>query len=205
MSLLHQESTEETDDASRGEDFTKGSSHLVLAGVGAAVVLILLIAAYVMAVKKPLVTGEIVQVRAHPRHIVTSGFDASGAPQPRAQFDQVLVFAHVKLHNQSKTPLFLEDVLANADTSSGPLSVSAGSAGQYEQVFVVYPELAALRSNALSPRATIKPGETVDGNILWAFSMTKQEWDARRKLDFTFKFHYQASLELAPHTAIIEQ
>jgi hypothetical protein len=205
MSLLHQESSEETDDVALGEDFTKGSSHIVLASVSAVVLLTLIIAAYVMAVKKPLVTGEIVQVWAHPRHIETSGIDASGAPQAREHFDQILVFAHVKLHNQSKIPLFLEDVLANSDMGGNPLSVSAGSAGQYEQVFLVYPELAALHSNALSPRATIEPGKSVDGNILWAFRMTKQEWDARKKLDFTFKFHYQANLELAPHSAVIEQ
>ena len=205
MSLLHQDSTEETDAVALGEELTKGSSHIVLASVSAVVLLTLIIAAYVLAVRKPLVSGEIVQVWAHPRHIVTSGFDASGAPTPKEQFDQILVFAHVKLHNQSKIPLFLEDVLANTDLEGSSVSASAGSAGQYEQVFIVYPELAALHSNALSPRATIEPGKSVDGNILWAFKMTKQEWDARKKLDFTFKFHYQANLELAPHTAVIEQ
>jgi hypothetical protein len=205
MSLLHQESSEETDDVALGEDFTKGSSHIVLASVSAVLLLTLIIAAYVMAVKKPLVTGEIVQVWAHPRHIVTSGFDASGASVPPEHFDQVLVFAHVKLHNQSKIPLFLEDVLANTEMEGNAVSASAGTAGQYEQVFIVYPELAALHSNALSPRATIEPGQTVEGNILWAFKMTKEEWDARKKLDFTFKFHYQANLELAPHSAVIEQ
>jgi hypothetical protein len=205
MSLLHQESTEETDDVALGEDFTKGSSHIVWASLSAAVLLCLLMAAYVLVVKKPMVTGEIIQVWAHPRHIVTSGIDASGASVPPEHFDQVLLFVHVKLHNQSKTPLFLEDVLANTEMEGNAVSASAGTVGQYEQVFVVYPELTALHSNALSPRATIEPGQTVDGNILWAFSMTKQKWDARKKLDFTFKFHYQASLELAPHTAIIEQ
>jgi hypothetical protein len=205
MSLLHQEPTEETDDVALGEDFAKGSSHIVLASVSAVVLLTLIIATYVMAIKKPMVTGEIVQVWAHPRHIVTSGFDASGASVPPEYFDQILLFAHVKLHNQSKMPLFLEDVLANTALEGNVISASAGSAGQYEQVFLVYPELTALHSKALSPRATIEPGQSVDGNILWAFRMTKQEWDARKKLDFTFKFHYQASLELAPHTAIIEQ
>ena len=37
MSLLHQESQEEIDDAALGEEFTKGSSHVVRAGVIAAV------------------------------------------------------------------------------------------------------------------------------------------------------------------------
>jgi hypothetical protein len=35
--------------------------------------------------------------------------------------------------------------------------------------------------------------------------LTKQEWDARKDLNFTFKFQYQNSVTLAPHTAVIEQ
>ncbi len=35
--------------------------------------------------------------------------------------------------------------------------------------------------------------------------MTKQQWDARKDLNFTFAFRYQPSLVLAPHTAVIEQ
>ena len=35
--------------------------------------------------------------------------------------------------------------------------------------------------------------------------MTKQEWDARKKLDYTFSFRYQPNLVLAPQVAIIEQ
>jgi hypothetical protein len=107
--------------------------------------------------------------------------------------------------NESTVPLYLEDVLANAKLGNGTLSVSAGSAGQYEQVFIVYPELAPLHSSALSPRATIAPGQSLDGNVLWATLLTKQEWDARKDLNFTFKFHYQPNLVLAPHTAVTEQ
>jgi hypothetical protein len=35
--------------------------------------------------------------------------------------------------------------------------------------------------------------------------MTKQEWDARTKLDFTFNFRYQPGLTVAPQVAITEQ
>jgi hypothetical protein len=206
MSLLHQESPEEVDDTARGEEFTKGSSHVVWASIIAFVLVTIAVAGYVIAGQKPPVaTGEIVQVWAHPRHVETSGIDANGAPMAKQSFNQVLVFAHVRLKNQSKAPLYLEDVLANAGLGDSILSVSAGSAGQYEQVFIVYPELALLHGNALSPRATIAPGESMDGNILWATLLTKQEWDARKDLNFTFKFHYQSNLVLAPHSAVIEQ
>jgi erythromycin esterase-like protein len=206
MSLLHQESEEELDVVARGEAFTKGSSHIVWASLSAVVLVSIIIAVYMFVLEKPPVArGEIVQVWAHPRHIVTSEFDANGEAKAQQSFDQVLVFAHVKLTNQSKVPIYLENVLANTKLADGTLSVSSGSAGQYEEAFLAYPELAALRSNALSPRAAIAPGESVDGNLLWALNLTKQEWDARKSLDFTFKFHYQASLMLAPHSAVTEQ
>jgi hypothetical protein len=206
MSLLHQESPRDIDDAARGEEFTKGTTHVVWASVAATLLVTIALAVYVLAgLKPPAASGEIVQVWAHPNHVVTSGLDANGQPMPKQSFDEVLVFAHVKLLNQSKYPLILEDVLANARFQDGILSISAGSTGQYDQVFLAYPELAAMRSNSFSPRATLAPGQSIDGTTFWIFRMSRQEWDARQDLNFTFKFQYQANLVLAPHTAVMER
>ena len=208
MSLLHHEPDEELDAAALGEEFTKGTSPIAWARLSAVALLTLVVVLFVTYWQKtPMVTGEIVQVWAHPRHIQTSGVDANGEAKAQEQFDQVLLFAHVKLRNQSTVPLYLENALANVKLADGAIvSISAGSAGQYDQVFLVYPELAPLRATALSPRATIAPGQTVEGNILWASNnMTKSEWDARKNLDFTFKFHFRDSLVLAPHSAVIER
>lgn len=206
MSLLHQEPGLEVDDAARGESFTKGSSHVVLAGFIAVVVVSLIIAFYVWSgQKRPVISGEIVQVWAHPRHVQTSGYDAAGAAMAVESFDEVLVFAHIKVENQTKDPLFLQDILANATLGDGILSVSSANAAQYEEVFIAYPELASLHSTPLSPRATIEPGQKLDGNVFWAVRRTRQEWDARKDLSFTFRFQYQSSVTLAPHTPVIEQ
>jgi hypothetical protein len=206
MSLLHQESPLDIDDAARGEEFTRGTSHLVWAGAAAALLVTVALALYVLATQKPpVVSGEIVQVWAHPNHVVTSGLDANGESMAKQSFDQVLVIARVKLHNQSKSPLLLEDVLANLNQADGILSVSAGSSGQYGEVFLAYPELAALHSNPLSPHATLEPGQSMEGDVFWIFRVSKQEWDARKDLSFTFRFQYQANLVLAPHTAVMEQ
>jgi hypothetical protein len=206
MSLLHQETPDEIDDAARGEEFTKGSSHVVLAGLIAAVLVSIAIAIYMWAGQTPPVaSGEIVQVWAHPGHVETSGFDAAGAPTAKVSLDQLLIFAHVKLRNESKVPLYLEDVQANAKLAEGILSVSAGDAAQYDEVFVAYPELAPLHAKVLTPRTMIAPGESLEGNAFWATRLNKQEWDARKDLSFTFKFQYQSSLVLAPHTAVMER
>jgi hypothetical protein len=205
MSLLHQETEEEIDDAARGEEFTKGSSHVVWASIVATVVVVLVVGGVLLVNSKPVVTGEIVQVWAHPGHVESSGIDASGAPMPKQSFDQVLLFAHVALQNHGKAPLALENLLANAKLGDGVLSVSAGTPAQYEEVFLAFPELAALHFKPLNPRAIIAPGESVDGTAFWAVRLTRQEWDARKDLNFTVVFQYQPSLVLAPHTAIIVQ
>ena len=206
MSLLHQDSSEEIDDAARGEEFTKGSSHVVLASLVAGVLVSVAIAAYVLAGEKPpAATGEIVQVWAHPRHIETSGIDANGAPMAKDSFDQILVIAHVKLHNQSKEPLFLHEILTNTTLDDGIHSSYAAIVADYERIFIVYPEMAALHGAALSAQATIDPGQTVEGNIVSAFRLTKQQWDTRKDLNFTFGIRYKLNLVLAPHTAVIEQ
>jgi hypothetical protein len=206
MSLLHHESPEEMDDAARGEAFTKGSSHVALASVAATVLVAFFVAVYVLAGQKPPVAGGVVvQVWVHPNHVVTSGIDANGEPMAKVSFDQVLVFAHLKFWNQSKVPLVLEDVLANIRQADGILSVTAGSVGQYDEVFLAYPELAALHSKAFPPHAIIAPGQSLEGNAFWVFRMSKKEWDAHQAMNFSFKLQYQSSLVLAPHTPVIEQ
>ena len=195
------------DDAALGEEFTKGSSHVVWASIAAAVLVIIAIAAYVITGQKPPpASGELIAVWAHPQHTVTPGFDAAGNPMPQESYDRMLVFAQVRLHNQSDKPLFLYEIVTSATLADGIHASNAVPKGDYEHVFVAYPELAALHGNALSLDTTIDPGQTVEGTMVFhPFRVTKQEWDARKDLSFTFKFQYQPSLVLAPHAAVIEQ
>src|ERR1700723_1049651 len=114
MSLLRQDSTK-LDDAALGEELTKGSSHVLWASVAAAVVVSAAIALYfVWGQKPPAASGEIEQIWVHPQHSESSGFDANGASMAKESFDQVYVFALVKLHNLSEKPLFLHSIRANA-------------------------------------------------------------------------------------------
>jgi hypothetical protein len=206
MSLLQKESPDKLDDAAMGESFTKGSSHVVWATIAATVLVTIAIAIYVIAGQKPpAVTGEIVAVWAHPQHTETSGLDAAGAPMVKESFDQVLVFAEVRLHNQSKIPLFLMNVLTNADLEDGIHSSYAASKSDYDRVFIAYPGMPVPHGPGLQINLTLDPGQTVDGTFVSSFRLTKQQWDARKKLDFTFAFRYQPSLVLTPQTAVIEQ
>ena len=206
MSLLHQDSPEDIDDAARGEEYTKGTSHVVLAAAITAAVVSVAIAIYFIAGQtKPAVTGDIEQVWAHPMQSETPAYDANGAPMPQETVNQVLVFALVKLTNQSKQPLFLHQIMTNATLDDGIHSSYAASATQFNELFIVHPELAALHGKPLSPDTTIDVGQSAEGTIVSAFRMTKQQWDAHKGLDFTFGIRYQPELKLAPHSAVTEQ
>jgi hypothetical protein len=206
MSLLQQEETE-LDDAALGEELTKGTSHVVWAAIIATVVVSLAIGAYVFVEQKPpAATGQIVAVWVHPQHTETSGLDASGAAMPKEEVDQVMVFTEVRLQNHTDHPLYLANVLTNATLADGIHSSYAANTADYDRIFVAYPNIPVPHNAPISPLdTTINPGQTVDGTFVSAFKMTKEEWDANKKLDYTFNFRYQPSLEVTPQVPITEQ
>jgi hypothetical protein len=198
MSLLRQ-NDEQVDDAALGEELTKGTSPILIASIVAVALVCVAIALYaVLGQKPPAATGQVVAVWAVPHHAETSGFDASGARIPAEAFDQVLVFAQVKLHNQGNMPLFLNGVTSSVTLADGIHTSYAASQSGYNDVFLAYSDLNVPHGTPLKSDTTIQPGQTVEGAIVCSFRMTKQEWDARKGLSFGFGFQYQPPLKLTP-------
>lgn len=203
MSLLHQE---EKDDAARGEELTKGTSHVVWAGVIAAIIMTIVIGLYVLlGTKPPAATGEIISVWVHPQHTENSGFDANGAPMAKQSFDQVMVFTRIRLHNQSKMPLFVNQISVNATLPDGIHTAYARTNGEYDQVFLAYPNFPVPHDSALPFDATIAPGQTIEGTFVSNFGMSKGEWDTHTGLNFIVGMQYQPNLVLTPKVSITEQ
>ena len=203
MSLLHQE---QQDDAARGEELTRGTSHRIIAFIVALVVVSAAIAVYMIAGQKPPVaSGQVLAVWVHPQHTETSGLDANGAPMQTEVFDQVMVFAKVRLHNQSGAPLQLWNIAANATFPDGIHTSFAATANDYDRIFLAYPDLPVPHGQPLPLQTEIAPGQTMEGTFVSAFRMTRQEWDTHKGLTFTFGFHYQPNLELTPTVPIVEQ
>lgn len=203
MSLLRQNDPK-TDDAALGEELTKGTSPIVVSGIVAVVLVCIAVALYFFyGQNPPAATGQVVAVWAVPHHTQTAGFDAAGARIPTDTFDQMLVFAEVKLHNQSKTPLFLNGVTGNVTLADGIHTSYAASQSGYRDVFLAYPDLKVPHGAPLLSDATIQPGQTLDGSIVCSFRMTKQQWDARKGLTFGFGFQYQPPLQLTPQAAVV--
>jgi hypothetical protein len=205
MSLL--QDSPELVEVAPGEDFTKGSSHVIWATMIAAILVTAAVATYVfMGQKPPVATGEIVAVWAHPQHTESSGIDASGAVMAKESFDQVLVFTQVRLHNNGKEPLFLHNVMTNATLGDGIHSSYAATAADYDRVFLAYPSMPVPHGKGLATTdTTINPGQTVEGTFVSSFRLSKQDWDARKALNFTFAYRYQPSLVLTPQSPVTDQ
>ena len=201
MSLLQQESQD-----AAGESYTRGTSHVIIATVVAVVLVSAAVAIYVMIGEKPpAAVGEILDVWAHPMHSETSGWDANGAAIPKEEIDQVMLFTHVRLHNQSKQPIFLHQIIANVTLADGIHSSYAAMPSDYERVFKAYPQLMQWHAPSLSPELTLQPGETKEGTFICSFRMAKADWDSRKALDYTFNFQYLPGLKLTPKGPITER
>lgn len=201
MSLLEQESRD-----AAGESYTKGTSHVVIATVIAVVLVSAAVAIYIIAGEKPpAAVGDILEVWAHPMHTETSGWDANGAAIPKEQIDQVMLFTHVRLHNQSKQPIFLHQIIANVTLADGIHSSYAAMPSDYERVFKAYPQLMQWHAPSLSPELTLQPGDTKEGTFICSFRMAKADWDSRKALDYTFNFQYLPGLKLTPKGSITER
>jgi hypothetical protein len=201
MSLLQQESRE-----AAGESYTKGTSHVIIATVIAVVLVSAAVTIYVISGEKPPAsTGEIIDVWAHPMHSETSGWDANGAVIPKESIDQVLLFTHVKLHNQSKQPIFLHQVLANLTLPDGIHSSYAAMPPDYERLFRAYADLQPWHATPISPDLTIQPGESKEGTFVCSYRMTKADWETRKALGYTFNFQYLPALTLEWKGTITER
>ncbi|HEX4284445.1 MAG TPA: hypothetical protein VHZ28_05095 [Terracidiphilus sp.] len=207
MSLLHQESPGAVDDAGKGESLTRGTSRIGLAAIIATVVVTIAIGIYVIVGEKPPVaTVQVIDIWAHPMHEVTPAFDAAGASVSQSTFDQVLVFTRIRLHNQSKNPIFLHQILTNITLPDGTIDSSfATTASQYVRIFKAYPGLAQWFTPPINTEMSLQPGQTEEGTFVSSFRMAKDQWDTRKALDFTFGFRYQPEVKVPAAGAVTDR
>ena len=51
-------------------------------------------------------------------------------------------------------------------------------------------------------RVDLEPGQTAEGTFVSSFRLPKEQWDARKALDFTFGFRYQPNVTLKADVAV---
>jgi hypothetical protein len=174
-----------------------GSSPILRIAV-AALIVVLAIAAYIyFGDKPPVATGEVLHVTAYPVHRDSSGaLSTSRAARVETTFDEIIVVADLRLRNQSTGPVFLSDMAALLKLPSEEDRSLAANARDYERVFAAYPELANLKQQPLLRDTTIPAGGTAEGQLVFNYPLTKQQWEQRQSLDISLSFLHQKDLVL---------
>jgi hypothetical protein len=142
--------------------------------------------------KTPVATGDIARVAIYPVQAKITGGNA-GTPGQQGQdeiINQLLVFAHVRLHNPNTSPITLEDDWAVITLPNGETRRSLGASGpDFNKVFQAYPQLAPLRMDPLRRDIQIQPGQSVDGLVVFSYPLSREQWDSRKSMQVTVSFN----------------
>ncbi len=179
-----------------------GGGNPVLRILAAAVIVIVLIGAYIYVNEKPpVVAGEILHLTAYPIHRESKAnqFATQSIAPVETKFDEIIVIADVRLHNQSEGPVFLADMSALLKLpTEEDRSIAAGTV-DFNRVFVAYPALAPMKQQQLLRDITIPAGATAEGQLVFNYPITKEQWDQRQSLEVTLSFtHRKDVVLLAP-------
>lgn len=172
---------------------------MVLRIIVAAFIVVLGIAAYIYFNEKPPpVVGEVLHLTAFPIHRESKAnqFATQSIAPVESTFDEIIVIADVRLHNQSQGPVFLSDMSAFVQMPSDGYHSLAANTSDFNRVFVAYPQLAPMKLQPLLRDITIPAGATVEGQLVFNYPITKETWDKRQSLDLTLSFTHQKDLVL---------
>jgi len=171
----------------------------VLRIIAAAFIVVLGIAAYVYFEEKPPpAVGEVLHLTAYPVHRESkvNQFATQSLAPVENTFDEILVLADVRLHNQSQGPVFLADMSALLKLPGEEDHSLAATTSDFNRVFVAYPALAPMKQQPLLRDTTILPGATVEGQLIFNYPITKDQWDKRQSLELILSFTHQKDLVL---------
>ncbi|HEX3986761.1 MAG TPA: hypothetical protein VHX13_09155 [Acidobacteriaceae bacterium] len=177
----------------------ESSIHPVFAVVGAIVVSAGIIAAYVWATwTGPVHAGQVTSLYAYPIHReLSTGSGLGGVNGGPNVIDEVIVIADVQIKSTTKLPLFLGDMFGNLTLPDGQVEQSlAASGSDYRKVFVAYPALLAQQKSAVPRDVTMKPGQTIAGQMIFHFPITQAQWNGRKGFDVDIRFIHQDDLVL---------
>jgi hypothetical protein len=137
--------------------------------------------------KTPAATGEIARISIFPVQArITGGAGTPGEQGQDQVINQMMVLAHVRLHNPNEAPIRLQDDWAVVTLPDGETRRSlAANTSDFEKVFVAYPQLSPLRMEPLRRDTVVQPGQTVDGLLIFSYPLSKEQWDSRKSMQVT--------------------
>jgi len=146
----------------------------------------------------PVHTGQVVSMTVYPIHReMSTGSALGGVNGGPNVYDETIVLANVKIKSTTKLPLFLQDMWGDLTLHNGTTQrdLAAGQA-DFGKVFVAYPKLEAAEKTPIPRSITLTPGQEIDGQMIFHFPVSKQDWDERQSFVVTVEFTNQQPLVL---------
>jgi len=180
-------------------DRDQAGAHPAFAAVAATFIVIAILGGYVWYNTKPPVhAGQLVSITAYPIHReLSTGSALGGLAGQKDIYDEEIVVANVHIKSQTEMPLFLHDMWADVTLADGTTQRSSGaSPSDYHNVFIAYPTLAPKQTSPVLRDTTMTPGQTLDGQIIFHYPISGQQWDQRKDFKISVQFLHQKDLEL---------
>ena len=171
----------------------------LFAGLAAVVVAVACIGTYVWVNEKPPVhAGQVLSVTAFPIHReLSTGSGLGGVNGGANVYDETIVIANVRIKSQTDMPLFLHDMYGDVTLANGDIQRDlAASGSDFRKVFVAYPSLASQQKQPMPRGITLAPGQQIEGQMVFHYPISKQDWDSRKSFDIDVEFIHQKDLIL---------
>jgi hypothetical protein len=180
-------------------DNEQSGVHPIFAAVAAVVIVVAIIGVYVwMNTKPPVHAGQLTSITAYPIHReLSTGSAIGGLAGAKDVYDEEIVIASVHIRSQTQMPLFLHDMWADVTLADGSTQRSIGaSTNDFHNVFIAYPDLASKQTAPILRDTTMTPGQQLDGEIIFHYPISAQQWDQRKDFKVYVQFLHQKDLVL---------
>jgi hypothetical protein len=155
--------------------------HLLAVSAAATLVAVLAVGMYVFFnVEQSHASGEILLLTAYPFHAEKKAPTLAQILAKRAKLpDESIVLTEVTISNKNESPISIDKVRAVMSEKDEQWWSEPISPQDFSRLFIAYPELKPLRVDPIPPNATIAPGQSVHGLLIFHFPFSLVEWDKR--------------------------
>jgi hypothetical protein len=107
-----------------------------------------------------------------------------------------MVLIQVTVRNVSSKPLFIKEIKGEVVTDQGASVDDAASAVDFNRYLQAFPDLQMYATEPIKVETKVPPGGEVQGSVLVAFPITKEQFYARKDLNVTVIPYDQKAIEL---------
>ena len=147
---------------------------------------------------KPDATGTIVRETAYPVQVNAAQPQTdSGMPGSAPQQNETILLVQASITNIGPKPLTIFDMTADIKLNGNNNRSFAALPEDVDRVFERFPNLAAMRTKLLTRHEVIRPGQSVEGLMVFNYAWSPQQWSQRKNPHLAISFQNGRSLILS--------